>query len=91
MKSKKKFVLFLGLGLTHKTVNHRRRFVDPQGIHTNTIENMWGQFKGKLRRMQGCRRTFLASDIDEFLWRRNRSKERVLPDILQAIARQYPL
>ena len=61
MKSKKKFVLFLALGYTHKTVNHRWHFVDPQGIHTNTIENMWGQFKGKLRRMQGCRRTLTPS------------------------------
>ena len=27
------------LGYTHKTVNHRRHFVDPQGIHTNIIDN----------------------------------------------------
>ena len=72
-------------------MNHRRHFVDPQGIHTNTMENMWGQFKGKLRKMQGFRRTFLASYNDEFLWRRNRSKEKVFLDTLHAIIRQYSL
>ena len=81
----------LALGYTHITVNHRRNFVVHQGIHTNTIDNMWGQFKRKLRRMQGCRRTFLSSYKDEFLWRRNGSKEKVFLDTLHAITRQYSL
>ncbi|KAI4293460.1 hypothetical protein PAPHI01_2734, partial [Pancytospora philotis] len=30
----------------HGTVNHKLHFVDPEtGIHTQHIENLWGQFK----------------------------------------------
>ncbi|KAI5154518.1 hypothetical protein ENBRE01_3393, partial [Enteropsectra breve] len=31
---------------THKTVNHKKNFVDPEtGAHTQNIENHWSQFK----------------------------------------------
>ena len=48
MNSKTIVCFIFSIGYTQITVNHRRHFVDPQGIHKNTIENMWGQFKGKL-------------------------------------------
>lgn len=54
----------------HLTVNHRHHFVDPlTGIHTQRIENKWGQWKSEVRRIKGVPLRQLRSRIAEFLWR----------------------
>jgi transposase len=53
----------------HLTVNHRHYFVDPAtGIHTQRIENKWGQWKSEVRRIKGVSDRQLRSKIAEFLW-----------------------
>ena len=39
----------------------------------------------KFKRMHGARQNFIPSYLDEFLWRRKRSKMKVFSDPLQAI------
>ena len=82
---------FSALGYVQRTVNHRQCFVNSQGIHINRIESLWAQCKNKFKRMKGADRAFISSYLDEFLWRRKRTKGQVLPDLFQAIKRQYPL
>ena len=82
---------FSALGYVHRTVNHRQCFVNSQGIDTNRIESLWAQCKNKFKRMKGADRAFIPSYLDEFLWRRKRTKGQVLPDLFQAIKKQYPL
>ena len=79
------------LGHVHRIVNHRQQFVSPQDVHTNRIESLWAQCKYKFKRMHGTSRTFIPTYLDEFMWRRKRSKEQVLTDLFQIIIRQYPL
>ena len=86
-----KYNFFVALGYVHRTVNHRQHFVSPQGVHTNRIESLWAQCKYKFKRMYGMSRTFIPTYLDEFMWRRKRSKGRVLPDLFQMIRRKYPL
>ena len=56
----------LALGYTHITVNHRRHFVDPQRIRTNTMENMWGQFKENLEECKDVDELFLLHTKTNF-------------------------
>ena len=54
----------------HKTVNHKKYFVDPiTGVHTNLVEVMWKNCKAKFKTMAGVHSHMLPSYIDEFLWR----------------------
>ena len=43
--SKHLFVLFAGLGYTHKAVNHSQEYVTAEGVHTNHIESLWRDAK----------------------------------------------
>ena len=43
--SKHLFVLFAGLGYTHKAVNHSQEYVTAEGVHTNHIESLWRDVK----------------------------------------------
>ena len=63
------FVLFAGLGYTHKAVNHSQEYVTAEGVHTNHVESLWRDAKRKLKSMNGARRSFLPSYLDEWLWR----------------------
>ena len=83
-------MFFSALGYVHCTVNHRQCFVDSQGIYTNLIESLRAQCKNKFKRMKGADRAFIPAYLDEFVWRRKRTKGQVLPDLFQAIKRQYP-
>ena len=63
------FVLFAGLGYTHKAVNHSQEYVTAEDVHTNDLERLWHDAKRKLKSMNGARRSFLLSYLDEWLWR----------------------
>lgn len=77
------------LGLEHHTVNHSVCFVDPHtGVHTQTIESYWGRHKARIKRMQGCKREFLHSYLQEFMWR-ERNKQDTFHAFCRAIADQY--
>ncbi|RNA25960.1 ISXO2-like domain-containing, partial [Brachionus plicatilis] len=57
---------------THKTVNHSVNFLDPNnGACTNRIESLWRACKQKFKEMNGCKRVYIQSYIDEFIWRFN--------------------
>lgn len=76
-------------GYTHQTVNHQEYFVDPStGVHTQTIESIWGQLKFRiLRKMHGT--SMLQRHLAEAWWRSVSSKESYLQRILEDIKRVY--
>ena len=63
------FIFFEGLGYTHKAVSHSQEYVTGEGVHTNHTESLWRDAKRKLKSMNGARRSFLPSYLDEWLWR----------------------
>lgn len=77
------------LGFEHHTVNHSVCFVDPHtGVHTQAIESYWGRHKSRIKSMQGCKRDFLHSYLQEFMWR-ERNKPDLFHAFCRAIADQY--
>jgi len=76
------FVLFAYLGYTRKEVNHSQEYVTTEGVHTNHIESLWRDAKRKLKSMIGTMRSFLPSYLDEWLWRRQRSKDQCFQDFV---------
>ncbi|CAF1143582.1 unnamed protein product, partial [Brachionus calyciflorus] len=53
----------------HKTVNHSLNFIDPEtGCCTNRIESLWNSCKQKFKEMKGCKRVYIQSYINEYLW-----------------------
>ena len=80
-----------GQGYVHRTVNHSLNFVDPQsGVHTQTIESYWNKHKSHLKTMRGCRRDFLHSYLQEFMWR-DRFFANAFENICIHISTQYSL
>lgn len=60
------------LGLRHLTVNHKLHFVDPTtGAHTQRIESIWSQLKGKCKEMRGVCGSSLPGYLNEWMWRYN--------------------
>ena len=57
------------LGFEHHTVNHSKRFVAPDGTHTQNIESYWNRIKQLIKRMNGCHRDFLHWYLQEFMYR----------------------
>ena len=59
-------------GCTHYKVNHSKNFVSPEGIHTQTIECMWGCFKRWMRKRSYDRgdRNNLICYISEYIVRK---------------------
>ena len=55
------------------------------------MESVRAACKSKFKSMHGARRNFIPTYLDEFLWRRKRSKMKVFSDLLHAITLQYPL
>ena len=79
-----------GLGFTHRTVNHSVNFVNPiNGVHTQNIEFYWNKHKSQIKKMHECRREFLPSYIQEFMWR-DRFGVNGFANLCQHIALQYP-
>ena len=58
------------LGFIHGTVIHKRRFVSPEGVHTNRIEATWGAFKRKYRNATNKTPETLPSYVADFMFRR---------------------
>lgn len=79
---------------SHSTVNHSVHFVDPgTGVHTQHIESYWERAKHKLKHMKGCHLHEVPSYLDEFMWRERygRTPDAAFTNILQHIAREYPV
>lgn len=54
----------------HRTVNHNTEFVTEDGVHTNTVEGMWGRLKQKIAKMHGLKgKAALQAHLDEFSYR----------------------
>ena len=72
-------------------VNHSENFVNLYtGAHTNTIEEVWGQVKRKLKSMIGTFKDKLAGYLDEFNWQRLFPGDR-FENMLQHVAELYPV
>ena len=55
-------------GFTHKTVNHKTSFVDPDtGPNTLKVERMWGSAKWQNKRHRGTARQHLTSYLAEHM------------------------
>jgi transposase len=52
----------------HHTVNHSVEFVTDAGIHSNTIENLWGHMKADLKYQHGTSKALLPGILDEFVF-----------------------
>jgi len=59
------------LGYNHQTIKHKENFVDPQDpqIHTQTIENRWGQLKTLMKKRGKFSRISFPEKIKEMSWR----------------------
>ena len=79
------------MGYTHKTINHSRMFISPDGVHTNDVNSLWALRKRRFKKKNGGRCELTTNYLDEFMWRRTRPVDYVLGDVLQAISMQYPL
>ena len=84
--------IWAGFNYTHQTVNHQVHFVDPvTGANTQRIESHWGHFKTKLvRSMRGTSETLLPGHLAEHWWKKLH-KGSPFNDIVEEIARQFPL
>jgi len=63
------------MGYKHKTVNHFRGCSTAEGVHTNHVESLWRGAKRKWNPWMEQGVPFLQSFLDEWLWRRQRSKD----------------
>ena len=75
-------------------INHSQHYVDPNDatLHTNTIEGVWTQVKGKFKRMSGTRKNgpLLDTYLQEFSWRRLYG-DAAFHHIVNDIAQLYPV
>jgi hypothetical protein len=57
---------------THKTVNHKLQFVNPNdGTNTQKIERLWLEVKEMKRKRRGFSIDHLDEYVAEFIWRHN--------------------
>ena len=68
------------------TVKHKKNFVDPNNslIHTQTIENRWGQIKGMMKKRGKVSRTLFCDKVQEIVWR-IMNKEHIKAKLLEII------
>jgi transposase-like protein len=60
------------IGYAHHVVHHSVEFVTAEGVHTNTIEGLWGLLKQRISRMHGLKsRERIAAHLDEFSYRQS--------------------
>ena len=77
----------------HNVCIHKENFVDPQrGVHSNWIENFWGNLKIKIKSIWGSQKKMLDSQIDEYLYRYNRKNEGdIFQLLMEDLAHFYPV
>lgn len=61
-------------GSIHEVVNHSIGFVNPQGGHTNQIENLWSHFKQEYRSRSGLNHDRIPLFLKEFIWKKRNLK-----------------
>ena len=76
------------LGYNHETIKHKDNFVDKENkiVHTQTIENRWGQIKGLMKKRGKMSRINFNIKIKELTWRitnRMNIQEKMLETIKQ--------
>ena len=78
------------MGFTHEVLIHKNEFVTHDGVHTNSIENMWNNLKAHLKFVHGSQGTILDGHIDEYQYRYNRKFKGEKYDLMvQDIAMYY--
>ena len=61
----------MGMGYTHKTVNHNENFVNPEcGVHTQTVESQWQKVKATFKQQYGCAEGTYKTYFPEYMWRK---------------------
>lgn len=79
-----------GMNYTHRTVNHKRHFVNPMnGAHTQEIEGFWSHAKKKWKTARGFAPSMRQSYLDEIQWRWNNKNVFVFTKLLKLI-REHP-
>ncbi len=77
--------------IEHHRVNHSLHFVDPTtGVNTQTVESYWNKHKIRIKAMLGCKREFLDSYLQEFIWR-ERFTNNTFENLGSIMKLQYPL
>ena len=78
------------MGFTHKVIIHKNEFVTHDGVHTNSIENVWSNLKAHLKSVHGSQGTMLDKHIDEYQYRYKRKFKGEMYDLMvQGIANYY--
>ena len=76
------------LRFNHHSVNHSKNFTDPINpqIHTQTIENRWGQIKLMIKKMGRISREILPQKLKEITWRM-KNREKIQIELLHIIVK----
>ena len=59
------------MGFNHNIVIHKREFMTIDGIHTNYIENVWGNLKMELKHLRGSQGRMVDGHIDDYMYHYN--------------------
>jgi len=83
---------YIGLkdkGFRHKRINHRKGWIH-NGYTTNRVEGLWKQLRRFVRRYSGLKSYFVQDIINEALWRRYISLNKMNPvDELVRVLRMH--